>query len=374
MNENGVLQRDNQGPSLFRVRRQKYPLLVAVATLGIVAFLTNPANDIDLKLSTMFPSSFNRNVNNPGKKKSSYPKRNKLGTINLSWLGFEMDFYESSMIENLRKKSTKIEKMTNFLFFSLSARPRDGVYIHALQNDWKLCIFDELDEFRMCETIADNFCHEMKFLSARYRPFTAYRIIIYNLILNTFLHAFFVVKVYSYWTILISPIPPVLQDYIYSTFYIYPFLEILDKVILKGYSHVTDRGVISIFYYAHVACFFFIGKLCELLIQRIIYDRRSTQGNGRIGTYAAALGYQMTFQNQLQKKFIFRLWQVNMEFDASSILLGHTVMAIFSILGGMNDGSDAFGELLIWIFGALVGKGLGNVHTDYYGGRWWSWL
>jgi len=369
VDQNGTLQRDSTGFPRFKLRSQRFPFLVAITTLGVLSFLTNPANNIEMNTSAIFPSLsslFNKNSGKNGRTKTTNPKRNKVGTINLSWFGFEMDVYESSIIENLRKPSTHIEKMTNFLFFSLSTRTRDGIYVHALQKKIQLCNFDEWDDLRICETISDTFCHEMKVFSVRNRPFTAFRMIIYTLLLNTVLHAFFFVKVYSNWSILIFSDPPVLQDYIYSTFYLYPFLEILEKVIAKGYSHGTDNTTISLYYYTNVAFFFFIGKVCQILVQRIIYDRRSSEGS-RMGTYAAALGYQMSFQKQMKNIIIFRLWQVNMEFDASSILLGHTVMGVFSILGGMYDGTDAFGELLLWIFGALAGKELGTIHTHHYG-------
>ena len=207
------------------------------------------------------------------------------------------------------------------------------------------------------------------------RPFTAHRLIMYTLLLNTVLHLLFQIQSSSTWSFLILPTPPVLQDYIFSCFYLYPSLEILDRVISKGYSHTHT----SFYYFMNVCLFFIIGTICDTLVQRMISRRRQSSSrwrstSARMGTYAAALGYQMSFQTSMQKKIIFRLWQVDMEFDASSILLGHTVMGLFSFIGGFHDDNDSFGDWLVWIFGGLVGKELGDVHTNQYKGFWWSWF
>lgn len=281
-----------------------------------------------------------------------------------------MDIFESPTMEHLQNLGlmNKQEKMTNFLLFSLSKRSRDGVYITALGRKWRLCEFEDLGGLSgpICQTIEENFCHEMVMFSPRYRPFTAYRLMLYFLLFNTLLHEFFEVKAWSTWKFLLFS--PSLKDYIYTTLYLYPSLEILDKVI---YDRTNNDSETYMHYFFNILPFFVIGAACYTFVKKTIYANMKPS---RMGTYAAALGYQMSFQNQLlHKKILFRLWQLHMEFDASSVLLGHTLIYVFEMLSPNSDGATA-GDLVIWILGGLAGKQLGDLHADHFGSIWRYWF
>ena len=223
---------------------------------------------------------------------------------------------------------------------------------------------------------AENFCHGMEIFSPRNRPFTAYRMIIYILLLNSLLHYFFSIRIPDPWRSLLAPLfspsHPTMQDYFCIFFYFYPFLEILDKVISKGNAHSENEKAVAIFYYFNVLFFVFIGALCHKFSDMIISQRgRVKKMNSRMGMYAAALGYQISFQNKLHKQIIFHLWNIDMQVDASSILLGHSVLSMFTILTGDGSSGD-FGELIVWILGGLAGKALGDAYGNHYGGVWWA--
>ena len=176
INENGILQRNRQLFPKFIIRSKRVPMFTIGFVLSILAIVTTPENDFEV--STMIPFfSPNRNSKQNISSHRASPldfttpssrKRNKIGSINLSWLGFDMDIYRSktnsdtntnSFFESSKKGDTqfwmKQERRTNYLLYSLSKK-KDGVYIDAFRTRWRLCEFDPWDEFRICETIGKS--------------------------------------------------------------------------------------------------------------------------------------------------------------------------------------------------------------------------
>ena len=162
IDQNGIIQRNGFAFPQLNLRKPRSFTLILILSIGIASFLTNPGNSFSSTLiETPFVSSMFSNHKKIFNKHSSGSKKKKIGSINLSWIGYEMDIFESPTLEQVKNHlGMNDDKLTNFVFFSLSKRARDGVYISAFFHKWRLCEFGDNDidlEHFTCEHIGKPF-------------------------------------------------------------------------------------------------------------------------------------------------------------------------------------------------------------------------